>query len=139
MHSAPARPPSSAARRSARRRFPRGRCRTRSKRTRSPASCAAGAGTARPGWTRFEREYAALTGTAHCLATANGTSALLTALAVLDVGPGDEVIVPPYTFVATINVVLQRLALPVFVDSDIETFQIDARRIEAAITPEARS
>ena len=83
----------------------------------------------------FEREYAALTGAAHCLATANGTSALLTALAVLDVGPGDEVIVPPYTFVATINAVLQRLALPVFIDSDINTFQVDARRIEAAITP----
>ncbi|HSK09361.1 MAG TPA: DegT/DnrJ/EryC1/StrS family aminotransferase [Vicinamibacterales bacterium] len=86
----------------------------------------------------FEREYAALTGAAHCLACANGTSALLAALAVLDVGPGDEVIVPPYTFVATINVVLQRHALPVFVDTDIETFQIDARRIEAAITPRTR-
>jgi dTDP-4-amino-4,6-dideoxygalactose transaminase len=86
----------------------------------------------------FEREYAALTGAAHCLATANGTSALLTALAVLDVGPGDEVIVPPYTFIATINVVLQRLALPVFVDTDVETFQIDARRIEAAITPRTK-
>jgi perosamine synthetase len=86
----------------------------------------------------FEREYAALTGAAHCLAVANGTSALLTALAVLDVGPGDEVIVPPYTFVATINVVLQRHALPVFVDSDIETFQIDAWRIEAAITPRTK-
>ncbi len=86
----------------------------------------------------FEREYAALTGAAHCLAVANGTSALLTALAVLDVGPGDEVIVPPYTFVATINVVLQRHALPVFVDSDIGTFQIDARRIEASITPRTK-
>jgi dTDP-4-amino-4,6-dideoxygalactose transaminase len=86
----------------------------------------------------FEREYAALTGAAHCLAVANGTSALLTALAVLDIGPGDEVIVPPYTFIATINVVLQRLALPVFVDSDIDTFQIDAKRIETAITPRTR-
>jgi dTDP-4-amino-4,6-dideoxygalactose transaminase len=86
----------------------------------------------------FEREYAALTGAVHCLAVANGTSALLTALAVLDVGPGDEVIVPPYTFIATVNVVLQRHALPVFVDSDIETFQIDARRIEAAITPRTK-
>ena len=71
----------------------------------------------------------------HCLATANGTSALLTVLRALDVGPGDEVIVPPYTFVATVNVVLSMHALPVFVDSDIETFQIDARKIDAAITP----
>jgi dTDP-4-amino-4,6-dideoxygalactose transaminase len=86
----------------------------------------------------FERDYAALTGTAHCLATANGTSALVAAMAALDIGPGDEVIVPPYTFIATINVVLQRLALPVFVDTDRETFQIDARKIEAAITPKTR-
>ncbi len=77
---------------------------------------------------RFEAEYARLTGAAHCLATANGTSALLATLGALDVGPGDEVIVPPYTFVATINAVLLRHALPVFVDTDVETFQIDARR-----------
>ena len=76
----------------------------------------------------------ALTGATHCLATANGTSALLTTLGALDVGPGDEVIVPPYTFVATINAVLLRHALPVFVDTDIETFQIDARKVAAAIT-----
>ncbi len=84
---------------------------------------------------RFEAEYAKALGAQACLATANGTSALLTALNVLDVGPGDEVIVPPYTFVATINVILQRHALPVFVDTDPTTFQIDARKIEAAITP----
>ncbi len=83
---------------------------------------------------RFETEYARLTGAAHCLATANGTSALLATLGALDVGPGDEVIVPPYTFVATINAVLLRHALPVFVDTDVETFQIDARKVAAAIT-----
>ena len=83
---------------------------------------------------RFEAEYARLTGAAHCLATANGTSALLATLGALDVGPGDEVIVPPYTFVATINAVLLRHALPVFVDTDVETFQIDARKVAAAIT-----
>jgi perosamine synthetase len=83
---------------------------------------------------RFEEAYARLTGAKHCLATANGTSALLTSLAALGVGAGDEVIVPPYTFVATINVVLMLNAMPVFVDSDRETSQIDARKIEAAIT-----
>jgi dTDP-4-amino-4,6-dideoxygalactose transaminase len=82
----------------------------------------------------FEAQYAALTGAKGCLATANGTSALLTSLAALGVGAGDEVIVPPYTFVATINVVLMLNAMPVFVDSDRETSQIDARKIEAAIT-----
>jgi perosamine synthetase len=86
----------------------------------------------------FEKSYASLTGASHCLAVANGTSALLTALAALDVGPGDEVIVPPYTFVATINVVLLRHALPVFVDSDPETFQIEASRIGEAMTERTR-
>lgn len=87
---------------------------------------------------QFERDYAALTGASHCLAVANGTSALLTGLSALDVGPGDEVIVPPYTFIATINVVLLRHALPVFVDTDVDTFQIDATRIERAITPNTK-
>jgi dTDP-4-amino-4,6-dideoxygalactose transaminase len=84
---------------------------------------------------RFEEEYAKLTGAKHCLAAANGTSALLIAMNALGVQPGDEVIVPPYTFVATINAVLAMGALPVFVDSDPRTFQIDATKIEAAITP----
>lgn len=88
--------------------------------------------------TAFERQYATATGAAHCLATANGTSALLTTLSALGVGPGDEVIVPPYTFVATVNVVLMLHALPVFVDSDLETFQIDARKVAAAITDRTR-
>jgi dTDP-4-amino-4,6-dideoxygalactose transaminase len=87
----------------------------------------------------FERAYAALTGARHCLATANGSTALLTSLYALDVGAGDEVIVPPYTFVATVNAVLLRGALPIFVDTDVETFQIDARRIEPAITERTRA
>ncbi len=87
---------------------------------------------------QFERAYAELTGARHCLATANGTSALLTSLYALDVGPGDEVIVPPYTFVATVNSVLLRHALPMFVDTDVETFQIDARKVAAAITDRTR-
>ena len=86
----------------------------------------------------FEAKYASLTGAKHCLATANGTSALITSLSALGVGPGDEVIVPPYTFVATVNAVLLMHALPVFVDTDIETFQIDARKVEQAITDTTR-
>jgi dTDP-4-amino-4,6-dideoxygalactose transaminase len=86
----------------------------------------------------FEKAYADLTGTKHCLVTANGTSALFTSLNALGVAPGDEVIVPPYTFVATINVVLLNYALPVFVDTDRATSQIDATKIEAAITPRTR-
>jgi dTDP-4-amino-4,6-dideoxygalactose transaminase len=83
---------------------------------------------------KFEEAYARLTGSKFCLATANGTSALLTSLNVLGVQAGDEVIVPPYTFIATINVVLRQHALPVFVDTDAKTFQIDHARLEAAIT-----
>ena len=86
----------------------------------------------------FETQYASATGATHCLATANGTSALLTALAALGIGAGDEVIVPPYTFVATVNVVLAMQALPVFADTDIDTFQIDARAIAGAITDRTR-
>jgi dTDP-4-amino-4,6-dideoxygalactose transaminase len=82
----------------------------------------------------FEQKYAALTGAKHVLATANGTSALFTSINALGVAPGDEVVVPPYTFVATINIVLLNYALPVFVDTDIETFQIDAGKIDAKIT-----
>jgi dTDP-4-amino-4,6-dideoxygalactose transaminase len=87
---------------------------------------------------RFEAAYAELTGAKHCLATANGTSALLVSLNALGIQAGDEVILPPYTFVATVNVILMMNALPVFVDSDRETSQIDARKIEAAITPRTK-
>ena len=86
----------------------------------------------------FESAYASLTGAKHCLATANGTSALITSLSALGVGPGDEVVVPPYTFVATVNAVLLMRALPVFADTDVETFQIDARKIERALTDRTR-
>jgi dTDP-4-amino-4,6-dideoxygalactose transaminase len=88
--------------------------------------------------TAFETAYAALTGAKHCLATANGTSALITSISALGIGPGDEVIVPPYTFVATVNAVLMMRALPVFVDSDLETLQIDATKIEQAINGRTR-
>ena len=83
---------------------------------------------------RFEQSYAKLTGAKFCLGTSSGTGALQTSLGALGVGPGDEVILPPYTFVATLNVILNMHALPVFVDSDLETAQIDASKIEAAIT-----
>ena len=88
---------------------------------------------------RFEDAYEKLTGAKHCLATASGTAALYTALGALDVGPGDEVIIPPYTFVATYNVVVLNYALPVFVDQDLETFQIDANKIEGAITKDTKA
>ena len=86
----------------------------------------------------FEKKYAAFTGAKACVATNGGTTALHTSLVALGVGPGDEVLVPPYTFVATINVVLLQFAIPVFVDTDRETFQIDAKKIEEKITDKTR-
>jgi dTDP-4-amino-4,6-dideoxygalactose transaminase len=88
---------------------------------------------------QFEEAFASLTGAKQALATCNGTAALYVALNVLGVQPGDEVIVPPYTFTATVNAVLRMHALPVFVDTDIETFQMDPARLEAAITPATRA
>jgi len=87
---------------------------------------------------RFEETWARTLGAKYCLATASGTTALATSLNALDIGPGDEVLVPPYTFVATVNVVLLQHALPVFVDTDPQTFQMDAGKIEAAITDRTR-
>ena len=86
----------------------------------------------------FEAAYAKLNGAKHCLGTSSGTAALSTILGALEIGPGDEVIIPVYTFIATYNVIVLNYALPVFVDTDIESFQIDAGKIEASITPQTR-
>ena len=83
---------------------------------------------------QFERAFALMHSAKHCVAVSSGTSALYTSLGALGVGPGDEVIVPPYTFCATVNVAMLHYAMPVFVDSDRETFQMDAAKLEAAIT-----
>ena len=87
----------------------------------------------------FEDAYKNMSGAKHCLGVSSGTSALYTAMGALDIGPGDEVIIPVYTFVATYNVVVLNYGLPRFVDTDIESFQIDANQIEKAITPQRSS
>ncbi len=89
--------------------------------------------------TEFEKAYAELLGAKRCVCTVNGTNALLTALHALDVGVGDEVIVSPYTFIATYNVVIGSSALPVFADTDPETFQINPDKIEERITKRTRA
>ncbi|MDR0572509.1 MAG: DegT/DnrJ/EryC1/StrS family aminotransferase [Tannerella sp.] len=86
----------------------------------------------------FESEYAKALGVKHTLGLASGTSALYTMLGAIGIGPGDEVIIPPYTFVATYNVVVLNYALPIFVDTDIESFQINPDKIEAAITKQTK-
>jgi dTDP-4-amino-4,6-dideoxygalactose transaminase len=82
----------------------------------------------------FEQQYAELMGTKRCLATASGTTALLISLHVLGVDAGDEVLVSPYTFIASYNAILLSKALPVFIDSDPETFLINTKKIEEKIT-----
>lgn len=83
----------------------------------------------------FEGLFAERMKAKYCVATSSGTTALLSALGALNVGPGDEVILPPYTFVATFNVITANYALPVFADVDPLSFQIDPAKAAAAITP----
>ena len=89
--------------------------------------------------TKFENAYAEMLGSKRCVCTVNGTNSLLTAMHALDVGVGDEVIVSPYTFIATYNVVIGSCALPVFTDTDPETFQINPDKIEERITERTRA
>ncbi len=92
-----------------------------------------------PNVTALEQEIAAYIGVKHAIGVASGTDALIIALRALGVGSGDEVIVPAYSFFATAGVVLTVGARPVFVDVDPETYLIDIRQIEAAITPRTKA
>jgi perosamine synthetase len=83
---------------------------------------------------RFEGDFASLCGTKHAIACANGTVALHLALRALNLQPGDEVIVPSFTYVASANAVRYCGAEPVFVDVEESTWCIDPERIEQAIT-----
>jgi dTDP-4-amino-4,6-dideoxygalactose transaminase len=87
----------------------------------------------------FEREFAAYTGAEHCVGVANGLDALHIALRAMDVGAGDEVIVPANTYIATWLAVSQCGAIPVPVEPDELTFNLDPDRIEAAITPRTKA
>ena len=87
---------------------------------------------------KFEHAFAEAMGTRHAVGVTSGTSAIITALAALGVGPGDEVIVPTYTWVATINAVVVLGAVPVFVDID-ESLNMDPRAAEAAVTPATKA
>ena len=89
--------------------------------------------------TAFEERTAAMCGRRYAIATSNGTTALHLALAVLGIGPGDEVIVPSLTFVATANVVSYTGATPVFADSEPGYWQIDPAQIEALVTARTRA
>lgn len=87
----------------------------------------------------FEARFAAMHGCRHAIAVVNGTVALRIALLAAGIQGGDEVIVPPYTFVATATAVLEANAIPVFADIDLETFNLDPAAVAAAITPRTRA
>ncbi|HEX7476741.1 MAG TPA: DegT/DnrJ/EryC1/StrS family aminotransferase [Polyangiales bacterium] len=87
----------------------------------------------------FEAEVARYIGVKHALGVSSGTDAILLALMALDIGPGDEVIMPPFTFFATGGCVARLGAKPVFVDIDPRTFNIDVSRIEAKISAHTKA
>jgi dTDP-4-amino-4,6-dideoxygalactose transaminase len=87
----------------------------------------------------LEEEWAGWVGRRFCLATNSGTAALHMALAAVGVGPGDEVITTPFSFTATATCILYHNAIPVFVDIDPETYNIDPARIEEKITTRTKA
>ncbi|MFH1738121.1 MAG: DegT/DnrJ/EryC1/StrS family aminotransferase, partial [bacterium] len=87
----------------------------------------------------FEKKFASVCGTKHAISCTNGTDAILIGLQALGVRAGDEVIIPPYTFLATATACLMCNAVPVFVDIDPDTYNLDPDLVEAAITDRTRA
>ena len=87
----------------------------------------------------FEKEFARFHGAKHGIAVTNGTAALEVTMSALGIGPGDEVIVPDFTFVATASAALYASALPVMVDVSPETYCLDPQLAEAAVTPKTKA
>lgn len=88
---------------------------------------------------QLEERLADYTGAKHCITVANGTDALQIAQMALGIGPGDEVITPGFTYIATAETVALLGAKPVYVDIDPRTYTLDPARLEAAITPRTRA
>ena len=91
------------------------------------------AGGTAPQVSALEKEWAEYVGSKYCLTTTSGTAALHMALAAVDVGPGDEVITSAFTFLASASCALHQNAIPVFVDIDPQTYNMDPAKLEAAI------
>ncbi len=87
----------------------------------------------------LEERLAAAVGAKHCIGVSSGTDALLVAMLALGIGPGDEVITTPFTFIATGEMIALIGAIPIYVDIDARTYNIDPAQIEAAITPKSRA
>ena len=97
------------------------------------------AGATGPQVVALEKEWAAFVGAKYCLATSSGTAALHMALAAVGIAPGDEVLVPAFTFLASASCIMHQMAIPVFVDIEPKTYTIDPTKIEAAITERTRA
>src|SRR6202167_2497383 len=87
----------------------------------------------------FEREFAAYCGCEHAIGVANGTDAITIALRAMGVGPGDEVVVPSFTFYASAEAIPPTGARPVFCDVDPDTYCITAETVRAALTPRTKA
>jgi UDP-2-acetamido-2-deoxy-ribo-hexuluronate aminotransferase len=87
----------------------------------------------------LEKKLAAYVGTKHCISASSGTDTLLIALMALGIGSGDEVITSPFTFIATGEMIALAGAVPVFVDIDPDTYNLDPAKLEAAISPRTRA
>lgn len=92
-----------------------------------------------PRTARFEAYFAQMIGVRHAIAVSSGTTGLHIALLAHNIGPGDEVITTPFTFIATSNAILFVGATPVFVDIEEETYNLDPLLVEAAITPRTKA
>lgn len=92
-----------------------------------------------PEVTELEEKLASFAGTRHCITCANGTDALQIAQMAFGVGPGDEVITPGFTYIATAETVAVLGAKPVYVDIDPKTYNLDPEKLEAAITPSTKA
>ena len=87
----------------------------------------------------LETQLASFTGAHHCVSVASGTEALLIALMALGIGPGDEVVTTPFTFIASVEVIVLVGARPVLVDVEPDTGNMDASKLEAALTDRTRA
>jgi dTDP-4-amino-4,6-dideoxygalactose transaminase len=87
----------------------------------------------------FEQQFADYTGVSECVGCNSGTDALFLALRALNIGAGDEVITTPFTFIATAEVISAVGAVPVFVDIDTTTFNLNVEQVAAAITPKTKA
>ena len=87
----------------------------------------------------FEQEFAEYLGARHAIGVANGTDALTLALRALGVGPGDEVVVPSFTFYASAEAIPPTGATPVFCDVDPETFNVTQESVQAVMTPRTKA